>query len=130
LYVLLVWVPSSVSVQVGALGTIDFAAGYYAYCGSARRNLSDRLTRHMARHKKCRWHIDYLTCCDQVGVDSVRIVELDSMSECELNASVQTMPGAKAIRGFGSSDCTCVSHLTYLGSSPSDLCSHRTLFHD
>jgi sugar fermentation stimulation protein A len=92
-----------------------FRPGFYAYCGSARRNLSARVARHLARVKKKHWHIDYLTCQREVRVESVRLFPLDGWTECRLNLLIQRLPNAKLIHGFGSSDCTCASHLTFFG---------------
>lgn len=115
LYVLILRMHSPASVRIGALGRLDFRPGYYAYCGSARRNLFSRISRHMARRKKLRWHIDYLTCRKNVSVESARIFPGNVMSECELNSIVRESPGARSVPGFGCSDCRCVSHLTFLG---------------
>lgn len=115
LYVLILRVASRLTATIGALGTVDFKPGYYAYCGRARRNLSARLARHFSRRKKLHWHIDYLTCRKEVTVESAKIYTLDQMSECALNSLVRRLPRAEAIPGFGSSDCKCVSHLTFLG---------------
>jgi len=116
LYLLILRVLMPLSVNVGALGRIGFVPGYYAYCGSARRNLSNRLSRHMARNKRLHWHIDYLTSKREVCVESARIFALDELTECALNSRVRNLSGTEPVRGFGCSDCTCVTHLTYLGT--------------
>lgn len=121
LYLLILRVAAPFSVNVGALGRIDFAPGYYAYCGSARRNLADRLARHMTRNKKLHWHIDYLTSRKEVCVESTRVFALDEVTECFLNSRVGTLFDTKPMRGFGSSDCTCATHLTYLGTESPDM---------
>jgi sugar fermentation stimulation protein A len=121
LYLLTLRVDSTARVEVGALGTLDFASGYYVYCGSARRGLSARLRRHAAPRKKKRWHIDYLTCRREVTVEAVRVFPVDELTECQLNERISGLPNATRIRGFGCSDCTCGSHLTYLGAEPPDL---------
>jgi Uri superfamily endonuclease len=120
LYVLILRVDSPASVRIGALGRVDLRPGYYAYCGSARRSLSSRISRHVARRKKLRWHIDYLTCRRNISVESARIFPGDVMTECELNSVVREFPGALPIPGFGCSDCKCVSHLTFLGDVAPD----------
>lgn len=121
LYVLVLRVDSPASVRVGALGRLDFGPGYYAYCGSARRNLSSRISRHMARRKKLRWHIDYLTCRRNVSVELARIFPGNAMTECGLNSVVRESPGARSVPGFGCSDCTCDSHLIFFGDEAPDI---------
>jgi sugar fermentation stimulation protein A len=116
LYLLVLRVVVPLTVNVGALGRIDFAPGYYIYCGSARRNLSKRLARHMTRNKRLHWHIDYLTSRKEVSVESARVFALDEVTECALNSRVRTLFNTEPVRGFGCSDCTCVTHLTYLGT--------------
>ena len=114
-------VKSPLTTTVGAIGTLDFLPGYYAYCGSARRNLSCRLSRHSARGKRLHWHIDYLTCREEVSVERADTFLCSGITECELNSLVQGLPHATPIRNFGCSDCTCSSHLTYLGDRSCDL---------
>lgn len=122
LYVLILRVDSSINVRVGAIGKREFRPGYYAYCGSARRGLSARLKRHSIRRKKKRWHIDYLTTRREVALESVETVSLADLTECGLNARIMGLPSAEPVRGFGCSDCGCVSHLAFLGvESPTPL---------
>ena len=121
LYVLIMKMDACVSARVGKLGRITFSPGYHAYCGSARRNLSHRLSRHMTRRKTLRWHIDYLTCRNDVSVVSTRIFSHGEMTECRLNSLVQELPNAVPIARFGCSDCHCTSHLTFLGDTLPDL---------
>jgi len=46
--------------SIGALGVIHFD-GYYVYVGSAQNNISKRISRHLRKDKKTKWHVDYLT---------------------------------------------------------------------
>ena len=80
------------SLQVGRLGTCSFPPGFYLYAGSARGGLGPRLRRHLLRKKPFRWHIDYLR-------QEARVREV--------------------VKGFGSSDCRCSSHLVHLPTPPS-----------
>lgn len=121
LYLLTLRLDSGARVRVGALGTLEFDAGYYVYCGSARRGLSARVRRHAAPRKKKRWHIDYLTCRREVTVEAVQVFPLDEFTECQLNDRVSELPGARRIHGFGCSDCRCSSHLTFVGERPPSL---------
>ena len=112
-YRLLIEVAAPVKVQVGRLGEFDFAPGRYVYTGSARRNIDQRIARHLRREKRLRWHIDYLLNAPGVRILSV---ERSPGEECELN---QPGAGKIAVPGFGASDCRhgCGSHLKYLGET-------------
>ncbi|MCL5268581.1 MAG: GIY-YIG nuclease family protein [Bacteroidetes bacterium] len=103
-------IPSKRSLTVGKLGTFEFPAGDYAYTGSAKKNMKHRLTRHVTKQKRLRWHIDYLLALKDVTVNRI---ELFSQPECTINAST---PGTIPVRRFGASDCKshCVSHLKLL----------------
>ena len=112
-YTLLIDRPTSVSIDVGALGSHDFDAGFYAYTGSAfGAGGFARVERHreLARGERTtsHWHVDYL-----LQTESSRIVDVvrspDAAIEC---AVARRLPDA-GIPGFGSSDCQCPSHLAY-----------------
>jgi len=47
-------------LEIGRLGKISFRAGCYIYIGRARRNLRQRISRHLRGGGPLRWHIDYL----------------------------------------------------------------------
>jgi len=116
LYQLVVRLRESRCIGVGSHGRFSFPVGYYVYTGSARRGLESRIARHMRRRKKMRWHIDYLLRHGRILV--VRKYDSDQ-SECELSRRVEDLPGSKVIvRGFGSSDCECSTHLFYFRRNP------------
>lgn len=110
-YQLLIALAAPVRIAVGRFGIFDFAAGYYCYTGSARRNLESRVARHLAADKTLRWHVDYLLAAPRARVVAVRRFVED---ECTVNARTA---GQVPVPGFGASDCHagCVSHLKYLG---------------
>ncbi len=98
-------------VRIGRLDTFVFPAGRYVYTGSARRNLEARIRRHLSKHKRLRWHIDYLLAAPGACVVGVR---LSGAEECRLNRRAL---GRVLVPGFGASDCRagCGSHLKHLG---------------
>lgn len=114
-YQLLIEVTQPLCITVGALGSIDFAAGRYIYTGSARRNLDARLARHLGwaenPGRPLHWHIDYLLAAPGVTIAGIRRY---TEGECDIQ---QRTPGTLPIAGFGASDCQagCGSHLKYLG---------------
>jgi Uri superfamily endonuclease len=103
-------------VTVGKLGTIAFARGFYAYVGSAM-GLSGfkRVRRHLdvatGRRKTQKWHVDYLLPVSEV-IKTVEIITQERI-ECRIADSLWKNPSLAAIKGFGSSDCRCCSHLFY-----------------
>ncbi|GBC96131.1 hypothetical protein HRbin16_01932 [bacterium HR16] len=113
-YQLVLSLAEEVTLQVGALGTFRFPTGKYIYTGSALGGLRRRLARHLRQEKRLRWHIDYLL--QHATVEDVRLYPAGGLSECALNRRLLALPHVRVIaRGFGSSDCTCPTHLVYLG---------------
>ncbi len=99
-------------ICVGRLAEFLFPVGNYLYTGSARRNLSARVHRHLSRQKKQRWHIDYLLMAPKTQVTAIGLF---SETECYCNQQVN---GEILLAGFGAGDCRsqCGSHLKYLGN--------------
>lgn len=113
-YQLFLHLPKATVLKVGRRGTFLFPAGLYAYTGSALNGLEGRLARHRRQHKKLHWHIDYLL--RHARIISIRVFPTPQKVECALNREVLKQPGAQVIvKGFGSSDCRCASHLVFLG---------------
>lgn len=107
-YLLQLSLGSARRVTVGALGNIRFEPGEYIYVGSAMANLKQRVARHLHRRKKFHWHIDYLTdAADQVEAYPIRTLK---RIECELARDISEL-AENSVAGFGSSDCSCRSHL-------------------
>lgn len=109
IYVLLISVAKNIGVRIGALGNINFPEGLYAYVGSAQNNLEKRVERHLRRVKPRFWHIDYLLNSRQAEVVKTFYKKGGRLQECRLARSLSEV--AAPIIGFGSSDCTCTSHL-------------------
>ena len=97
-------------IRVGSLGFVRFKRGYYVYVGSGQRYLEKRIQRHKKRVKKVKWHIDYLTTNSGVKVMEAAAYDLPKKYECILADMLRSM-GFKPVKGFGSTDCKCVSHL-------------------
>lgn len=117
IYTLIVHMAHPRRIGVGALGSIRFDAGYYAYTGSAWGSGGlKRLLRHLsvAQKKTRRWHIDYLLAHASVAGYVVSFVP--SSGECEVASMLSRI--LEPIRGFGCSDCSCISHLHYCEDDP------------
>ncbi|SEH46969.1 endonuclease-3 [Halopenitus malekzadehii] len=110
-YTLVLAVPTSLTIEVGALGDHDLPAGGYAYTGSAlgsggfarvdrHRDIAagERDTRH--------WHIDYL-----LGHPAVRIADVVRTGGLDVECAIADRLGNGPVPGFGASDCDCESHL-------------------
>jgi Uri superfamily endonuclease len=108
-YVLVISVGKNISVNVGALGGVNFEKGLYAYVGSAQKNLEKRIERHLRRGKRKFWHIDYLLDNDAVEVVKVFYKEARKTGECKIATKLCRM--GVAATNFGCSDCKCASHL-------------------
>lgn len=108
-YTLLLRLDEPVEFTVGALGTVAFEAGWYAYTGSAQGPGGfARVDRHRrvategtdAPH----WHVDYL-------LPRVRVADVYTLPGADLECEVaRSLPGER-VAGFGASDCPCSSHL-------------------
>lgn len=112
-YTLLLELPRSATVQVGALGEHPLPEGWYAYTGSAMGPGGfARVDRHYelaaGERDVSRWHVDYLLGRDDVRLrGDVRSTGADA--ECAVAAALPDGP----VAGFGASDCSCRSHLSH-----------------
>jgi Uri superfamily endonuclease len=116
-YCLMISLPQKSKIKVGSLGTFEFEAGLYSYVGSALSGIEARVGRHKSKVKKKRWHIDYLLA--KADVMSVIAVPSDKKAvECAVAKMLLECEDAIVpLRGFGSSDCSCRSHLIFFGDS-------------
>jgi Uri superfamily endonuclease len=74
-----------------------------------------RLGRHFSQEKRLRWHIDYLLQeAEPVGAF---LVHGGAGMECSLSRLLSSLDGSEPVEGFGSSDCSCISHLYRIDES-------------
>jgi Uri superfamily endonuclease len=107
-YILIVMLGQARWIPVGRLGMVPFAAGYYAYVGSALGGLGRRLARHLGpRPVRRHWHIDHLL--QFARPQWVVYAPMSSGKECPL--TLQLSDDLEGVAGFGASDCTCPTHL-------------------
>jgi sugar fermentation stimulation protein A len=123
-YLLVIRLSRSLTVRVGALGLLRFKSGWYVYVGSSLNGLSARVARHFRLHKVKRWHIDYL----RPRAHTVRAFLFPSHRdiECILARKLCAISNDQVLR-FGSSDCTCPSHLFHFRTDPTLMEEFRQL---
>jgi len=102
-------------IEVGSLGKIKLRPGFYAYVGSAARNLTAMVNRHSRKTKAHHWHVDFM-CEVAKSVLSLPVRTQDDV-ECALASHLSAISSC-AVEGFGSSDCSCRSHLFYFPIHP------------
>jgi Uri superfamily endonuclease len=123
-YQLLIYLPKDTSIIVGKRGRFKFPRGHYVYTGSARNGLERRIERHLRKDKRHFWHIDYLL--DFAAIKKVFLFTNNKFGECALNLKTLRRPGAKIIMPrFGSSDCSCPTHLVFFEEMPIDELIHQ-----
>ena len=118
-YVLLMRLMKPRQLTVGRLGKHRFSRGWYAYVGSALGpgGVRARIGHHLRNSAQPRWHIDYLT--QHVTPNEAWVTVHPSHWEHRLAQWLQHLSGSGVpVRGFGSSDCRCVSHLFRFNHRP------------
>jgi Uri superfamily endonuclease len=114
-YILLAELGSPGTIEIGKIGSFLFAAGTYAYIGSAfgPGGLAARLSRYASGAGRRHWHIDFLL--DQGEVVGALVGTDERRRECAwANWTEERTLGN--VPGFGSSDCRCKSHLFFVGN--------------
>lgn len=114
-YLLILHLAGAIELPVGRLGNVFFREGFYIYVGSAMANLAKRIERHVRLRKRHHWHIDALRAV--CTVRSVLAIRSSDRLECDIAAAVSKIAGWQ-VRGFGSSDCLCASHLFGMEHDP------------
>lgn len=114
-YILVLEMEERHRLQVEDLGEADFPAGYYCYVGSATKNLSARIARHQRKRKNFHWHIDHLR--EASRLIACLPVRSAVTVECEMARALKNIADG-SVPGFGSSDCSCPSHLFRFASNP------------
>ncbi len=111
-YVLVAFLAFEKPIAVGKLGAFSFPFGFYAYAGSAfgPGGLAARVGHHLKESRKPHWHMDYFrkhACMKQVWFCRGK-----NCSEHDFACALSRLEGSPTpIKGFGCSDCICVSHI-------------------
>jgi len=118
-YVLILELKTFYRLSVGKLGTFDFPTGWYAYAGHAfgPGGLAARIGHHLRGTGRPHWHMDYLNskgCIREVWYGIGQWFDEHRWTAC-----LRAMPGAGMVApGFGSSDCSCETHLVHFPRRP------------
>ncbi len=121
-YVLIIEIPKTVKIRIGALGEFEFRKGLWTYVGSAMgvtsTSLKKRILRHISKKKNIHWHVDYILNTNSRVLDVIWS-ETNERKECRI---AKTLSSAEDFvdgpRGFGASDCKeqCATHIfRYIG---------------
>lgn len=114
-YCLILMLHKDKQITIGKLGKIQFPKGIYIYVGSALANMEKRIERHLRQDKKMHWHIDYFL--RHACIEDIAKIESPDRIECSLAHLISYLPYSRSIPRFGSSDCSCPSHLFYWSPS-------------
>jgi len=114
IYCLVIFLKNEKEIRIGKK-SISFPKGYYCYVGSALNNLEKRIDRHLRKKKKFHWHIDYFL--KEAKITGFRIKKYFE-DECWVSKQIEKIGGIIIMKGFGSSDCSCKTHLYYFSKNP------------
>ena len=114
-YLLILNLKRDRKIDVGKLGRVVFRKGFYIYVGSAMANLTQRMSRHRHLRKRHHWHIDELRAVAQFH--SVLAIRSSERIECQVAKAMSEMAEWSVPR-FGSTDCSCDSHLFGMSADP------------
>jgi Uri superfamily endonuclease len=112
-YLLLIKLEKNKLISYGLKNEYYFKKGYYTYIGSGLNSLEKRIERHLNKNKKIFWHIDYLL--KYSNIVKIYYIEKNKKIECEIAELLQKK--FSQINKFGSSDCSCKSHLFYVSKN-------------
>jgi sugar fermentation stimulation protein A len=114
-YLLILNLKRNRKIDVGKLGRVAFRKGFYIYVGSAMANLSQRMARHRHLRKRHHWHIDELRAVTEFH--SVLAIRSSERIECQVAKAMSEIAEWSMPR-FGSTDCSCKSHLFGMSADP------------
>jgi sugar fermentation stimulation protein A len=114
-YLLILYLKRGSNLRIGKLGKVTFRKGFYVYVGSAMANLSKRMERHRHIRKQHHWHIDDLR--EVAEFHSILAIRSSIRLECEIAKALSKI-AEWTIPGFGSSDCSCETHLFGISRDP------------
>ena len=104
-YLLILSVKGRIVFKPGALPKVELPPGCYVYVGSAKGpgGFEKRVSRHLKKVKKARWHIDYLTSIKEVEIESIFYTPPE-YNESVLSSLLESIGFRKVLKGFGATD--------------------------
>lgn len=126
-YIVILYLDADSRIEIGGLGMIPFRKGYYLYAGSAKKGLAKRIERHQRLRKNLFWHIDYLR--EKTSFCKALPVRTSEDLECAMAEDLRKIAGW-SVKGFGSSDCRCESHLFGMENDPMQLPAFIDMLYD
>lgn len=107
-------------LPIGRLGTLQLQPGIYVYVGSAfgPGGLRARLGHHLRIAERFHWHLDYL----RRATEPLAIWYSTAPSRQEhlwAELLMRSRGSRQPLAGFGSSDCSCPTHLFFFAGTPS-----------
>jgi Uri superfamily endonuclease len=115
-YCLIIKLDNDKDIGIGKRPPVKFPGGFYCYVGSAMNNLEKRLCRHKSQEKTFRWHIDWFL--EHARITGIKKIESQKRLECELSRDIEGLSEGTVMKKFGSSDCSCKTHLHYFIRNP------------
>jgi sugar fermentation stimulation protein A len=114
-YIIILRLGRDWKLPIGGLGEVKFRKGYYLYAGSAMKDLSQRIARHRRLIKKKHWHIDHLR--EHAYFVAAIPIRTSGDLECSIAGELGTIANWQ-VPDFGSSDCSCATHLFGMHDDP------------
>lgn len=113
-YILVLESGKKKQIQIGKWGKLALDPGYYLYVGSAfgPGGVRSRVSRHCREEKSKRWHIDFLRVYTHLNV--VWYAHGAERLEHRWANALAGLEQTLAVKGFGCSDCRCLSHLFFV----------------
>lgn len=114
-YIVVLRLDQEKKLSIGSKGEMNFPCGYYLYVGSAKQHLSKRLERHQRKRKRFHWHIDYLRHAAEFH--AAIAIRTTAALEHDIARAIGKIADWE-IAQFGSSDCSCLTHLFGMHTDP------------
>lgn len=114
-YIIILHLTRDRKLLINGLGKVKFRKGYYLYIGSAKVSLAKRIARHRRITKSHHWHIDYLRAAADFHV--ALPIRASEGLECDVASAVGEIADWE-VKDFGSSNCSCYTHLFGMSEDP------------
>jgi len=128
-YALVIDISREVRIEIGSLGKHLLRKGCYVYVGSAKGpgGLRGRISRHLRKNRRKRWHVDYVL---EIGEVKLIAYVASDISECSVVKKLLKIGLTAPIKGLGSSDCKqgCPAHMLYTNDPSAVMRYLRAMF--